>query len=212
MKRFNEATKRKEKEDLIKWLKHQYYDLGRSIQDIADDQDVSMITVRKVLDKIESTYEKLSPESTSTTFVSQFKDEKRQPIPSISEKREEKSKVVSDDQLQPIPIILKKREEKPVKTCPHCGQELSLEAKFCVKCGEKVEELQPIPLITDEKIEKPVIVAPQMKTEELQPILSISVKKKEKPKDFSYICEFCGYKLNKKAIICPQCGTKIKKK
>ncbi len=114
--------------------------------------------------------------------------------------------------VQPIPSITDEKKVKPVKKCPHCGQELSLEAKFCVKCGEKVEELQPIPLITDEKIEKPVIVAPQMKTEELQPILSISVKKKEKPKDFSYICEFCGYKLNKKAIICAQCGTKIKKK
>ena len=35
------------------WLKHQYYELGRSVQDIAEEQGVSMITIRKWLDKLE---------------------------------------------------------------------------------------------------------------------------------------------------------------
>ena len=44
-----------EKDDYkdIDWLKYQYYDLGKTIQDIADDQGVSMITIRKWIDKLE---------------------------------------------------------------------------------------------------------------------------------------------------------------
>jgi len=34
------------------WLKHQYYDLGKSLQDIANEQNVSMITIRKWIDKL----------------------------------------------------------------------------------------------------------------------------------------------------------------
>ena len=50
-----QIKKSKPKEDYsnLDWLKHQYYDLGRTIQDIADDQNVSMITIRKWLDKLE---------------------------------------------------------------------------------------------------------------------------------------------------------------
>jgi len=43
-----------EKQDYMNpsWLKHQYYDLGRSLQDIANEQRVSMITIRKWVDKL----------------------------------------------------------------------------------------------------------------------------------------------------------------
>jgi len=37
----------------LTWLKHQYYNLGRSIQDIADDQHESMMTIKKWIDKLE---------------------------------------------------------------------------------------------------------------------------------------------------------------
>ena len=37
----------------LKWLHHHYYDLRRSLQDIADDQGVSMLTVKKWVDKID---------------------------------------------------------------------------------------------------------------------------------------------------------------
>ena len=37
----------------LDWLRHQWHDLGKSIQDIADEQGVSMITIRKWLDKCE---------------------------------------------------------------------------------------------------------------------------------------------------------------
>ena len=36
----------------LKWLEKQYYDLNKSIQDIADDQHVSMMTIKKWIDKI----------------------------------------------------------------------------------------------------------------------------------------------------------------
>ena len=37
----------------IKWLNHQYYELGRSLQDIANDQGVSMMTVKKWVNNLE---------------------------------------------------------------------------------------------------------------------------------------------------------------
>jgi hypothetical protein len=39
---------------ILEWVKTQYYDLNRTIQDIADDFGESMITVRKYLDEIEN--------------------------------------------------------------------------------------------------------------------------------------------------------------
>ncbi|MBA7695334.1 hypothetical protein ES703_103958 [subsurface metagenome] len=46
----------KEKNDFMNldWSKHQFYALGRNIQDIANEQGVSMITIRKWLDKLEN--------------------------------------------------------------------------------------------------------------------------------------------------------------
>ncbi len=38
----------------LRWIKTQYYDLNRTIQDIADDLGVSMMRVRKHLDEIEN--------------------------------------------------------------------------------------------------------------------------------------------------------------
>jgi len=43
----------------LKWLNHQYYELGRSLQDIASDQGVSMITVKKWVDKLDGTLGKV---------------------------------------------------------------------------------------------------------------------------------------------------------
>jgi len=51
-----EVERVEEKDDFknLDWLKHQYYDLGKTIQVIANEQGVSMITIRKWLDKLES--------------------------------------------------------------------------------------------------------------------------------------------------------------
>jgi len=47
------AKKVEEKDDYknLDWLRQQYYEIGRTIQDIAEGQGVSMITIRKWLDK-----------------------------------------------------------------------------------------------------------------------------------------------------------------
>ena len=37
----------------IKWLNHQYYELGGSLQEIASDQGVSMMTIKKWVDKLD---------------------------------------------------------------------------------------------------------------------------------------------------------------
>jgi len=49
-----EKKRFEEKQDYMNpsWLKHQYYDLGISLQDIANEQRVSMITIRKWVDKL----------------------------------------------------------------------------------------------------------------------------------------------------------------
>ncbi|MFX1315027.1 MAG: zinc-ribbon domain-containing protein [Promethearchaeota archaeon] len=178
-----------------------------------------------VLDKKVSEKADRSIEPSIDTIEKELKAEVEQSIPPITEKKKEKpvkecpycgqelsleakfcvqcgEKV---EKLQRIPSITEEKKEILVKKCPYCGQELSLGAKFCVQCGERVEKLQPISSITEERIETPVIA------EEAKPRSSISEKKKEKPKEISYICKFCGYKLNKKANVCPQCGIKIKK-
>jgi len=37
----------------LKWLNHQYYELGRNLQDIASDQGVSMMTIKKGVNKFD---------------------------------------------------------------------------------------------------------------------------------------------------------------
>jgi hypothetical protein len=50
---------KKEKQDYrnLNWLKHQYFDLEKSIQEIANEQHVSMITIQKWVEKLENKLE-----------------------------------------------------------------------------------------------------------------------------------------------------------
>ncbi|MFW9971346.1 MAG: hypothetical protein ACFFDF_14225 [Candidatus Odinarchaeota archaeon] len=55
---FRDKPKKKlEKQDYMnsEWLSHQYYDLQKNFQEIANDQNVSMITIKKWVDRLEST-------------------------------------------------------------------------------------------------------------------------------------------------------------
>ncbi len=55
---FRDKPKKKiEKQDYMNsgWLRHQYYDLRKSIQEIATEQNVSMITIKKWVDELENT-------------------------------------------------------------------------------------------------------------------------------------------------------------
>jgi len=45
---------KKREEFNVEWFKHQYYDLGKSIQDIANELDESVISVRKRLEDLEN--------------------------------------------------------------------------------------------------------------------------------------------------------------
>ena len=85
------------------------------------------------------------------------------------------------EELEPIPSIPEKIEEKPIKTCPHCGQQIALDAKFCNRCGVKLEEMQPTPLISEKEEEKPITEVLQIKAEEMQPTSPISEVEEEKP-------------------------------
>lgn len=38
----------------LNWLKHQYFDLGKNIQDIAEDQNTTIIKIKRWVDKLEN--------------------------------------------------------------------------------------------------------------------------------------------------------------
>ena len=62
VKESHKEIKYKQKKEYYKdtaWLKHQFHELGRSIQDIATEQGVSIITIRKWLDISEEEKQKL---------------------------------------------------------------------------------------------------------------------------------------------------------
>ncbi len=54
-KYYHQPKRVKEKKDYMNpdWLKHQYYDLGRKLQNIANEQNVSMFTIKKWVDKLD---------------------------------------------------------------------------------------------------------------------------------------------------------------
>lgn len=78
------------------------------------------------------------------------------------------------EELQLVTSIPEKIEEKPMKTCPHCGQKIPLESKFCNNCGVKLEEIQPTPPLLEKEEKKPIMEVPQIKTDDVQPTSPIS--------------------------------------
>jgi predicted amidophosphoribosyltransferase len=165
----------------LNWLRHQYYDLGRSIQDIADELGHSMIRIRKLLYRTGITSEKKEVES--ITEVSQPKIEQIKPVSSLLEE-----------------------EKKTFKTCPHCGFKIALGAKFCATCGQKIEVLKPIPPISDIEEELPS----EILIEEARQIQSVPIRKDKKPKRKIHSCNFCGMRIPKNNTFCLQCGMIIK--
>ncbi|MFX1566949.1 MAG: right-handed parallel beta-helix repeat-containing protein [Promethearchaeota archaeon] len=133
------------------------------------------------------------------------------------------------------PSLIKKEVEL-IKNCPYCDQELYLDAKFCRKCGKRLEK-EPIgsqktplevplaPRIPEKEDAKIIPLIPPIEYEKLhskkiesspkiekQPAQSAFDTEQEKIIVKPHFCEFCGMELNKDAVFCPQCGTKIKKK
>ncbi|MFX0083249.1 MAG: zinc ribbon domain-containing protein [Candidatus Hodarchaeota archaeon] len=197
-----------DEESDLNWLKYQYYDLGRSLQNIADELGVSMIRIRNMLSKIEVVPEKKEAELKKEVLLS--KTEEIQPSPSFIEKEELaietpaeeiqaitpiskiKEDLTSIQEIKTTPSALEKKVEKTYITCPHCGQKLGLGAKFCASCGLNIDVLEPIP--------------PKLDMEE------ITEKKVEKPKKELHVCKFCGMRIPKNNTFCIQCGMVIKTK
>ncbi|MFX1419953.1 MAG: hypothetical protein ACFE9N_13625 [Promethearchaeota archaeon] len=57
----DKPKKRIEKQDYmnLEWLRHQHYNLEKNIQEIADEQYVSMITIKKWVDKLENNQKRI---------------------------------------------------------------------------------------------------------------------------------------------------------
>ncbi|MFX1503797.1 MAG: hypothetical protein ACFFDH_22740 [Promethearchaeota archaeon] len=67
-----------------KWLRYQYFNKGKTIQDIANDQGVSMITIKKWLDKFESSSEEngdIDLDKTEVTIIEKKKSKKKRICP-----------------------------------------------------------------------------------------------------------------------------------
>lgn len=195
----------------LDWLKHQYYDLGRSIQDIADELGVSMIKIRKLLYRFGIIPEKEEVES--ITDVPLLTTEEVKPSQLVSEiEGKEPSKPITSvselksEDIQTEPSASEKKVEKTFITCPHCRQNLPLETKFCTNCGQKVEVLKPIP--PDSVIEEETLkISP---VEEVLPTTQVIEIKKEKRKKKPRVCKFCGMRIPKNNSFCLQCGMIIK--
>jgi len=120
----------------LNWLKHQYYDLERSIQDIADDRNESMITIRKLLDRIEAISEKKEVES--MTDVLPLTTEEVQTTPPVLDIKEEMPKITPVEEVLPIPPvsdIKKEKRKKEPRACKFCGMRLPKNKAFCLQCG-----------------------------------------------------------------------------
>ena len=199
-------------QEILNWLKHQYYDLGRTMQDIADELNISMKAIKKLLDRVEVISEEGRVESMPD--VPPLKTEEKQSIPPISDLMEDKETPkpilsVSEsktDEIQTAPSTVEKKVEKSFITCPNCRQNLPIDTKFCAGCGQKLEVLKPIPPISDIEEELPK----ETPAEEVQSVLPVLDIKEEKRKKEPQVCNFCGMRIPRNNTFCLQCGMIIK--
>lgn len=176
--------RREEKRDYLNltWLNYQYYELGRSLQDIADDQGVSMMTINKWVDKIEEPGSVKTEEKSinacphcgqrlyaEAIFCSMCgkKVEEDQVIPSISEWKEKLKPKIPDLKVEKIQLVPDIIEEKTIAEIPPI----------------KHEEV-----LTRKKTEK--------KKQKFCPNCNALVGR------YSEICKHCGYELIKRCHIC----------
>jgi predicted Zn-ribbon and HTH transcriptional regulator len=211
-----------EKKDYLNpnWLKHQYYELKRSIQDIANDQHVPMPTIWSRLEKLEK----------PISIKEELKTEELNHVPSIPMENEGKP-------LKKCPHC-GYRLSLSANFCATCGekiegtqlelplQEMEEEVPETEVPQITVERVKPVPLIPEEVEESSMEEVPKIKIEEtktippikdkevetIQTTPLISDKKEKKIKKIPSTCKFCGMVLNPEASFCPQCGTILKKK
>jgi parallel beta-helix repeat protein len=118
---------------------------------------VAVVVIAIIFTSILIIYKKRTPRPEKIQYKKEY------PVTRVTPK-------VKVKEIKPIPSPTSKIEDfvsKSIKTCPHCGKKLSLDAIFCIRCGKKIEEDKVIPSISD-------------RIEEIQPSLSISERSKEK--------------------------------
>lgn len=190
---------REEKRDFmdLTWLNSQYYELGRSVQDIADDQGVSMITIRKWVDKIEK------------------------PISDKKDKKEEKIVKFFNKSIKTCPHCGQKLNLR-ASFCIRCGEKVEDNQVLPSTSDKKEETLvsnspqmkfaqkQLIPSISDTKEEKTVVKIPLIKNEQVPTRKKTNLKKQRFCPNcnaiigrYSEICKQCEFILIKR---CPLCG------
>lgn len=214
----------------LNWLKHQYFILGRSIQDIADELNVTMMSIRKILDRLEN-------KPVTRELNGQLKDKP------TSKPVKDFSKVETRD-WQPTLILGSEKEKPKISSSNRWKQKIEHSSEFSKKeitekpnhmespsTIEKLEIVGSISGINEEKSkgpssqlhtiskshhkranEKPPSTDSFLQTIEEKSVLSNLHKKKKKQKITYHTCKFCGLKLPKKARFCIQCGTIIKNK
>jgi len=211
--------RREEKRDYLNltWLNHQYYELGRSLQDIADDQGVSMMTISKWVDKIERSISEKKEIKPISSPISKIEDFLRKSIKNCSHCGQKLylearfctncGKKVEEDQLTPI-----QSEERPeiitddqiIPPISKLIKDTSSQKPVTDKPPPKVKKMPPIPGVSEKKEEKVISEVPQVNTEEIQPTPPISKKIDEK-----LIKEVPKIKIEEKQPVPPVLDVKI---
>jgi parallel beta-helix repeat protein len=220
------------------WLRYQYYDRKRTIYQIAQDQNTSIYTIRKWLDKIEEPIV-VDPNQKETKFCTKCGQElpiKANFCIKCGEKslESETEEEITEDQkpmFPPISDLVQKPDALELQEEPIIPPEEEIPEEPIPLIEEKdksekeapavlVREVEPIPLVPQE--EEDTLVQDEedtmIKSEEIpiEEIPETIIEEPppppvEKPKMLPIFCRFCGMKLNKTATICPQCGTRVKK-
>ena len=117
-------------------------------------------------------------------------------------------------------LLQSKGTSGSILKCPQCKEEIPTGAKFCVKCGTKIEEKENIQEKSgDISIKNCINCGEELltgakfcficgkKIDEMQPISSIREEKKDK--SLARVCPKCGEELLEGAKHCFKCGIKI---
>jgi len=187
----------------LRWVEQQYYTLGKSIQDIADELGLSMISVRKWFNR----YSEVSNQNLRNNLP-QLKineEQPKRPIISTSEAsiNPQKTQISGSSWTERIHDL--PREDQSFSTKNEKIQEHATVLDNHLKPDHMGSPYENISL-------KPKIDSVQSK--EIIPFSIPAIpeeKKKEvKAKPTYYFCSFCGIKSRKKPKFCIQCGVIIK--
>ena len=188
----------------LRWVELQYYTLGKSIQDIADELGLSMISVRKWFNK----YSDVSNQNLSNNLpqLKTNEEQPKRPITGTSETSIYPQKIQISGSSWTERIHDLPREDQSFSTKNEKIQEHATVLNNHLKpdhMGLPSENISPKPII--DSVQSKEIVPISI------PAIPKEKKKEVKPKPTYYFCSFCGIKSRKKPKFCIQCGTILKK-